>query len=102
MSHQLHRSVTRASRRRFLASAATALAAPWIVPASALGRDGQLPPSERITIGMLGVGNRGSHSLRAMQPLPDHQVVAIADLPRDRAELAQQQVNEFYAAAAGH
>ena len=64
---------------------AAAMAAPWIVPASALGRGGQLPPSERITIGMLGVGNRGSHSLRAMQPLPDHQVVAIADpAPRPR------------------
>ena len=72
----------RTSRRRFLAGAAAALAAPWIVPASALGRNGQLPPSERITIGMLGVGNRGSSSLRAMQPLPDHQVVAIADCRR--------------------
>lgn len=89
------------SRRRFLATAATALAAPWIVPASALGRGGQLPPSERITIGMLGVGNRGSHSLRAMEPLPDHQVVAIADPRRQRAELAQQQVNAFYAQRLG-
>jgi predicted dehydrogenase len=72
-----------------------------IVPASALGRGGLLAPSERIAIGMFGVGNRGSSSLRAMQPLPDHQVVAIADCRRDRALLAQRQVQDFYARRLG-
>lgn len=89
------------TRRRFLAATVGATVAPYVVPASALGRDGQLPPSERITIGMFGVGNRGSSSLRAMQPLPDHQVVAIADCRRSRAVLAQQQVNDFYAQRLG-
>jgi predicted dehydrogenase len=89
------------SRRRFLAGALAAIAGPHIVPASALGRDNQLPPSERITIGMLGVGNRGSSSLRAMRPLPDHQVVAIADCRRNRAVLAQAQVNRYYAERLG-
>ena len=83
MSHPWQHRVARASRRRFLVGTAAALTTPWIVPASALGRNGHLPPSERITIGMLGVGNRGSSSLRAMQPLPDHQVLAIADCRRD-------------------
>ena len=91
----------RLSRRRLLAGAAAALAAPQIIPASALGRSGQLAPSERITIGMLGVGNRGSHSLAAMRPLPDHQVLAIADCRRDRAVRAQEQVNGFYADRVG-
>ena len=31
-------------------------------------RRNELPPSERITIAMFGVGNRGSSSLRAMKP----------------------------------
>jgi predicted dehydrogenase len=92
----------RTSRRHFLIGTAAACSAPWIVPAAALGRGGQLPPSERITIGMLGVGNRGSHSLRAMQPLPDHQVLAIADPRRDRAESAQQLVQAFYAQRVGN
>lgn len=90
-----------ATRRGFLRTTAAALAVPWIVPASALGREGQLPPSERITVGMLGVGNRGRHSLDAMRPLPDHQVVAIADPRRERATLAQQQVQDFYAQRIG-
>ncbi len=89
------------TRRRFLTATVAAAVAPHIVPASALGRGGQLPPSERITIGMFGVGNRGSSSLRAMQPLPDHQVVAIADCRHARAERAQQQVNAFYAQRLG-
>ena len=91
----------RFSRRQFLRTATTAVAAPLVVPAAALGRAGQIAPSERIVIGMLGVGNRGSSSLRAMQPLPDHQVVAIADCRRQRATLAQRQVNEFYAQRSG-
>ena len=89
------------SRRRFLAGALAAVASPQIVAASALGKDNQIAPSERITIAMFGVGNRGSSSLRAMRPLPDHQVVAIADCRRNRALLAQEQVNGFYAARLG-
>ena len=50
---------------------------------------------------MLGVGNRGTDSWQAMRPLPDHQVVAIADCRRDRALLAQKNVNDFYAARVG-
>lgn len=91
----------RLTRRGFLAGAAAAMAVPCIVPASALGRNGSLPPSERITIGMLGVGNRGRSSLELMRPLPDHQVLAIADCRRDRAESAQQLVHSFYADRTG-
>jgi len=50
------------TRRQFLKGAAVAgglVAAPWIVPASALGRDGAVPPSERIVVGAIGIGNRG-------------------------------------------
>ena len=93
--------VVRPSRRRFLAGALAAMVGPQVVPASALGKDNRMAPSQRITIGMLGVGNRGSSSLRAMQPLPDHQVVAIADCRRKRALLAQELVNSFYAQRLG-
>jgi len=89
------------SRRGFAVGALGAAAAPWIVPASALGLDNQLPPSRRITIGMLGMGNRGTDSWRAMRPLPDHQVLAVADCRRDRALLAQKNINAFYAGRVG-
>jgi predicted dehydrogenase len=89
------------ARRRFLQTSLAGVASPTLIGASALGRDGLIPPSERIVIGMFGVGNRGSSSLRAMQPLPDHQVVAIADCRRPRAELAQKYVNGMYAERSG-
>lgn len=91
-----------ASRRRFLAtSAALAIGSPLVVPGSVLGKDGTTVPSERIGIGIFGVGNRGSDSIRAMRPLPDHQIIAIADCRRDRAERARDVVNDMYAERAG-
>jgi len=91
----------RVSRRGFLAGAMAAVAAPQILPASALGLEGQLAPSERITIGMLGMGNRGTDSWNSMKPLPDHQVMAVADCRRERALLAQKNINDFYAGRVG-
>ena len=86
------------SRRHFLSgSLAGLVAAPLVVPSAVLGKDGQLSPSNRITIGVFGVGNRGSHSIQAMRPLPDHQILAIAEARRDRAERALGVVNNMYA-----
>jgi len=89
------------SRRQFVAGTMAAAVAPAIVPASALGLGNELPPSERITIGMLGMGNRGTDSWNSMKPLPDHQVLAVADCRRDRALLAQKNINDFYANRVG-
>ena len=58
---------SKVSRRRFLRQTATAvgaaLVAPTFVPASALGRNGAIPPSERITMGFIGVGGQGGGHL---------------------------------------
>ena len=45
MRHQLHRRVTLHFAARFLVGAAAALAAPWIVPASAMGRAANFLPA---------------------------------------------------------
>jgi len=45
---------TELSRRCFMAAGA-AIAAPYIIPASALGKDGNIAPSNRITIGVIGI-----------------------------------------------
>ena len=50
-------------RRRFLGAVARAgavLAVPQIIPAAALGKDGAVAPSEKIVVGGIGIGNRGS------------------------------------------
>ena len=53
------------SRRHFLATAGLALAAPTIIPASALGRQGSPAPSERITLGVVGWGMQGPGNTEA-------------------------------------
>lgn len=96
-------------RRRFLTRTAAgvsgALAAPWIVPASALGRNGLVPPSERITMGFIGVGTQGSGHLLGgawtyvaggYAGRKDVQVLAVCDVWRDRRERACQRVNDHY------
>ncbi|MEI7733193.1 MAG: Gfo/Idh/MocA family oxidoreductase [Verrucomicrobiota bacterium] len=89
----------RSSRRRFFKHAALAggvIAVPCLIPASALGRDGAVPPSERIVFGGLGVGNRGSGVLNWMLPEPDVQFVAICDAKKTSRERVKQMVDNKY------
>jgi hypothetical protein len=66
--------------------AATALAAPLVIPSTAWG-DGQTPPpSNRIALGHIGVGNRGRALFRDFQNCKDAQSVAVADCYQDRRE----------------
>ena len=59
---------------------------PDIIPASALGRDGSVAPSERIVLGGIGIGSRGWGVLASMRGLPEVQFVAVCDLSHDVAE----------------
>ncbi len=84
------------SRRAFLGTAA-AVAVPYIVPASVLGRNGAVPPSGKIILGGIGVGNRGSHVLfNWMIHEPDVQFVAICDAQKSRRENVKQRVDTHY------
>jgi predicted dehydrogenase len=78
---------TNSARRRFLKAAAlAAVGGPWIVPASALGRDGVVAPSERIILGGIGIRHRGGYVLGFMLEQPDVHFAAIADVRADRRE----------------
>jgi len=85
------------SRRHFLqrslAVAGAALAAPYIIPASALGKDGHVAPSERITLGGIGIGNRGGYDLGCFLNENDAQFLAIADVKAVRRAAAKGQVD---------
>lgn len=86
------------SRRGFLktAAAASTLAAPQFVPSHVLGRDGGVAPSERITLGGIGVGSRGSYVLSRFLENADVQMVATADLQRSRRERVKEMVDKHY------
>ena len=87
---------TTLTRRRFLtrgAMAASALALPYYIPASALGHDGAVAPSERIVMGGIGIGGRGSYDLGSMLAEQEVQWVAVCDVLKSRREAAKNRVD---------
>jgi len=84
------------TRRAFLKRTAALATAPYIVPASVLGLNGAVPPSERIVLGGIGVGRRGTHDLNWMLPEPDVQFVATCDPNKERREAVKQMVDTRY------
>src|SRR5215207_2938354 len=84
------------TRRQFLAAAGMAVAAPTIIPASALGANGKTAPSERITIGVVGWGMMGPGNTDAFLGQKDCQVVAACDLDKRHLEQALNKINGHY------
>jgi len=87
---------TTTARRRFLKSAASALAFPYFIPSSALGRDGAVAPSDRIIMGGIGLGGRGSSDLNWMMAEPDVQFVAVCDVRKSQRERLKQAIDAKY------
>ena len=87
----------RISRRNFLTKATTAVAAPYVVPASVLGKDGTTPPSERITVAGIGIHGRGFDDLRWIIGHDDVQVVAICDIWKQQRLAVKAFVDNHYA-----
>ena len=87
-------------RRQFLKSATTAVAGvvafPYIIPSSALGKDGSVAPSNRLVHGCIGVGSRGSGDMRGFLGRNDVQIVAVCDVDKDRLDKARQTVDGKY------
>jgi predicted dehydrogenase len=90
----------RTTRRHVLgglaAGAAAAAAFPTIVPSRALGLDGAVPPSERITLGVIGIGPRCTYVLTSMLGLADVRCLAIADVQASRRDAGKTLVDKHY------
>jgi myo-inositol 2-dehydrogenase/D-chiro-inositol 1-dehydrogenase len=85
------------TRRQFLKGSAVAAAGvlvPTIVPASVFGADA---PSNRITIGFVGVGRMGSGDMRELLGFKEVQIIAVCDLDANRVRYAQKTVEAHYA-----
>ena len=91
---------TQLTRRQFVKAAAlgtaSTLALPHFFPAAALGKDGIVAPSERITLAGIGIHNRGSYVLSRMLVQPDVQFVAICDVRADQREKIKAVADEKY------
>lgn len=88
------------TRRRFLKrsafAAGSALVAPTIITSTALGAPTKAAASNRLNVGVIGLGGRGRRVMTAFLGQPDTQVVAICDVIKERREQGVAMVNQAY------
>ena len=85
------------SRRTFIGKTATVAGTftiPTIIPASALGADGHMAPSNRITMAQIGIGSKGRGHLRSLLFDPSVEILALCDVDRVRLEVAKAMVED--------
>ncbi len=80
------------TRRRFLESlaAGAGVVVPTIVPASAIGADGEAAASERIAVGIIGCGSRGMQVMSGFAHGRHSCVLAVCDVQDKRCRLARK------------
>src|SRR5262245_64235176 len=88
-------STTRRGVLQHAAATSAALAVATALPAHVLGRGGT-PPSEKITLGVIGIGPRCTYDLKAMLGFSDVRCVAIADVQARRRKDGKKLVDGHY------
>jgi predicted dehydrogenase len=89
----------RVDRRSFLRTtmrAGALLAMPQVVPGAVLGADGAVAPSERVVLGAIGIGGRGSYVLGCFLHEPDVQFVAVAEVKAARRQAVKKMADTKY------
>lgn len=91
---------SRVPRREFLrnmSAVAGAAMFPQIIPSSVLGKDGATAPSNKVTLGCIGLGIQGKGNMGAfLGNTEDVQVVAVCDVHEDRRLAGKNEVDKFY------
>ena len=89
--------LTRRAMLRQTAAAAGSIAAPLVVSATVMGNDGATAPSNRITIGSIGVGMMGRGHFRILAGYPDVQLLALSDVDPWRRNDSTKVLEQIYA-----
>lgn len=88
------------NRRKFIKKAVGStlglIAAPYIIPGSALGKNGTIAPSNRIVIGGIGLGSMGTGNTRNFLDIDEVQYVAVCDVDSNRKGKAAMMINGKY------
>jgi len=84
------------SRRGFLKGVAALAAAPYVIPSASLGKDGAAAPSNRIVMGAIGVGGRGSGDVNWMLQESDIHFVAVCDVRKECRDAVKKMVDKRY------
>jgi predicted dehydrogenase len=91
---------TRVNRRKFLTRSIGVTSAvygfPLVVPGSALGKDGQVAPSDRVVLGSIGVGSMGRGDMNSLMRARGVQLAAVCDVVGQRRQEAKGIVDSHY------
>ncbi len=87
--------------KRAAAASVTAVGFPYIVPASAYGAAGHVAPSNRITLGFIGMGKMMGGHLGNFLGRREVQVLAVCDVESVRLARSQRRVDDHYAKQLG-
>ncbi|MGD0898095.1 MAG: Gfo/Idh/MocA family oxidoreductase, partial [Thermoguttaceae bacterium] len=90
---------TNLHRRRFLKTtigAGALFAVPQVIPGAALGKDGAVPPADKIIVGGIGIGGRGGGDMGIMLSQPDVHVVATCDVRAERRKAVKGMIDRKY------
>ena len=86
----------RISRRAFVGGAAATAAAFTVVPRRVLSRSPSTPPSEKITMAAVGVGDQGKRDLGRFLARADVRFLAVCDVDANNRNAARDTVNREY------
>ena len=88
------------SRRGLLSKtagvAAGAIAFPYIVAQSSLGKGGSAAPANRIVMGCIGVGGQGTYNTKAFLNNPAVRMAAVCDVVENRRQKAKDLIDQHY------
>jgi len=81
------------SRRSFIKQTGllgAAIGFPTILPNSVLGRNGEIPPSEKVNVGLISCGNRSGFAVN-YHTYEKSQIIAVCDPRKDRRLISKKQ-----------
>jgi predicted dehydrogenase len=85
------------TRRSFLKTAAVGAVGAWqFVPAQVLGRAGFVAPSNRVTLGVIGLGIQGVGDMRVFLGHGGSKVLAVCDVHEAQRAKGKQVVDTYY------
>lgn len=69
---------------------------PTIIKASALGREGNVAPSDKINMILIGCGSMGRANLQIFLNFKEVQVVAVCDVDENQSAIAKKMIDDKY------
>ncbi len=82
--------------RKMAVGAGAAITLPYIIPSSALGKDGAVAPSDRVVMGLIGSGSQGTSDMYEFLAKSNVQVVAACDLDQKRRDATKGIIDGKY------